>query len=387
MKAGARPIYLDYHATTPLDPRVRQAMDQLLDAGPGNPHSASHAYGWRAAEALDRARGQVAALIGARPEELVFTSGATEANNLAILGHMAARPDERRHIITSPIEHACVEGACAHLLSQGYDVTVLPIGRDGLIDPAALATAIRPDTALASLMLANNEIGCLQPLAELAAICRERGVTLHSDAAQAAGKVPLDLAALPLDLVSLTAHKFYGPMGIGALYVRPGTPLAPRLFGGEQERGLRPGTVPLPLAVGFGAAAALADRELAAEMPRIGALRDRLLAGLRERLPALRVNGTLNPRLPGNLNLCCPKINAEDWLLACPDLALSTGSACASGDQTPSQVLAAIGLAPQEITASIRIGIGRFTTAAEIDATIESLARGAQQIIAQSKVA
>lgn len=387
MSAERRPIYLDYHATTPLDPRVRQAMDRVLDAGPANPHAASHAYGWRAAAALDKARGQVAALIGARPEEVIFTSGATEANNLAILGHMAARADGRRHVLVSPIEHACVEGACGHLLAQGCEVTVLPVGRDGLIDPEAFAAAIRPDTALASIMLANNEIGTLQPLAELGVLCRARGVTLHSDGAQAAGKLPLDLAALPLDLMSLSAHKMYGPMGIGALYLRPGTALAPRLFGGEQERGLRPGTVPLPLAVGFGAAAELAMAELPAEMPRVAALRDRLLAGLRKQLPDLRVNGTLAQRLAGNLNLRCPGLNAEDWLLACPDLALSTGSACASGDQTPSQVLAAIGLTPQEITESIRIGIGRFTAEAEIEAAIESLVRGAQEARAKAAVA
>ncbi len=368
-------IYLDYQATTPLDPRVRAAMDGFLDRGGGNPHSATHRYGWQAAQALDAARREVAALIGARPEEILFTSGATEANNLAILGHAAAVPG-KRHIVTSAIEHPCVLGACRHLESQGYDLTLLPVDSEGLVGPEALEAALRPETALVSVMLANNEIGTVQPVAELAALCRARGITFHTDAAQAAGKIPVDVGALGVSLLSLSAHKMHGPMGVGALYLRTGTALAPRSFGGGQERGLRPGTVPVWLAVGLGAAARIARQELPAEAPATEALRDRLLAGLRARIPDLAVNGALGPRLPGNLNLRCPGVHGEDWLIAAEAVAASTGSACGSGSQEPSHVLQALGLGPEEVNASVRLGLGRFTTEADIDRAVEALGDG-----------
>ncbi len=368
-------IYLDYQATTPLDPRVRAAMDAFLDGGGGNPHSATHRYGWQAAQALDEARREVAALIGARPEEILFTSGATEANNLAILGHAAAVPG-KRHIVTSAIEHPCVLGACRHLESQGYDLTLLPVDSEGLVGPGALEAALRPETALVSVMLANNEIGTVQPVAELAALCRARGITFHTDAAQAAGKIPVDVGALGVSLLSLSAHKMHGPMGVGALYLRTGTALAPRSFGGGQERGLRPGTVPVWLAVGLGAAARIARQELPAEAPATEALRDRLLAGLRARIPDLAVNGALGPRLPGNLNLRCPGVHGEDWLIAAEAVAASTGSACGSGSQEPSHVLQALGLGPEEVNASVRLGLGRFTTEADIDRAVEALGDG-----------
>ncbi len=368
-------IYLDYQATTPLDPRVRAAMDAFLDGGGGNPHSSTHRYGWQAAQALDAARREVAALIGARPEEILFTSGATEANNLAILGHAAAVPG-KRHIVTSAIEHPCVLGACRHLESQGYDLTLLPVDSEGLVGPGALEAALRPETALVSVMLANNEIGTVQPVAELAALCRARGITFHTDAAQAAGKIPVDVGALGVSLLSLSAHKMHGPMGVGALYLRTGTALAPRSFGGGQERGLRPGTVPVWLAVGLGAAARIARQELPAEAPATEALRDRLLAGLRARIPDLAVNGALGPRLPGNLNLRCPGVHGEDWLIAAEAVAASTGSACGSGSQEPSHVLQALGLGPEEVNASVRLGLGRFTTEADIDRAVEALGDG-----------
>ncbi|MDJ0610373.1 MAG: cysteine desulfurase family protein [Kiloniellales bacterium] len=368
-------IYLDYQATTPLDPRVRAAMDAFLDGGGGNPHSSTHRYGWQAAQALDAARREVAALIGAGPEEILFTSGATEANNLAILGHAAAVPG-KRHIVTSAIEHPCVLGACRHLESQGYDLTLLPVDSEGLVGPGALEAALRPETALVSVMLANNEIGTVQPVAELAALCRARGITFHTDAAQAAGKIPVDVGALGVSLLSLSAHKMHGPMGVGALYLRTGTALAPRSFGGGQERGLRPGTVPVWLAVGLGAAARIARQELPAEAPATEALRDRLLAGLRARIPDLAVNGALGPRLPGNLNLRCPGVHGEDWLIAAEAVAASTGSACGSGSQEPSHVLQALGLGPEEVNASVRLGLGRFTTEADIDRAVEALGDG-----------
>ena len=369
-------IYLDYHATTPLDPRVRAAMDAYLDDGAANPHSATHAPGWRAAEAVEQARRQVAALIGAKPEEIVFTSGGTEANNLAILGSAATGG----HVLTCAIEHPCVLGACRHLETQGTAVTVLPVDCDGLIEPGVVAEAIREDTRLVSIMLANNEIGTIQPIQEIAEICRARGVPLHSDVAQAAGKLSIDVQDFGVDLMTISAHKLHGPMGIGALYLRGGTTLEPILFGGAQERGLRPGTVPAPLAVGFGAAAELAVSELTAEAEQVRDLRERLWTGLRERIPEIIANGTLDQRLPGNLNLRCPGIDAEDWLLASPDLALSSGAACASGSQEPSHVLRAIGLSPEDIRASIRIGIGRFTTRAEIERTIDLLVVGLAQV-------
>ena len=282
--------------------------------------------------------------------------------------------------MTSAIEHPCVLGACRHLESKGYDLTLLPVDSDGLVDPKALEAALRPDTALVSVMLANNEIGTVQPVAALAALCSDRGVAFHTDAAQAAGKIPLDLAALGVSLLSLSAHKMHGPMGVGALYLRNGTTLAPRSFGGGQECGLRPGTVPVWLTVGLGAAAKIAREAMPTEAPATEALRDRLLAGLRARIPALTVNGALDPRLPGNLNLRCPGIHGEDWLIAARNIAASTGSACGSGRQEPSHVLQALGLGPEAVNASVRFGLGRFTTEEEIDWAVESLATGLAEL-------
>ena len=283
------PVYLDHHATTPLDPRVLDAMLPYFTERFGNPHSAQHAHGWAAEQAVDAARAQVAALIGALPEEIVFTSGATEANNLAIRG--AVRAGDRRHVVTCVTEHPCVLETCRALRGDGFDVTELPVRADGLIDLEEVRSALRPDTALVAIMTANHEIGVLQPLAEIAMLCRERGILLHTDAAQAAGQIPLDVAALGVDLMSLSAHKLYGPKGIGALYVRRGVRLLPLFAGGGQERGLRPGTLPTALCVGFGQACALAQAELAGEAARVRALRDRLYEGLRQALPDLRLNG------------------------------------------------------------------------------------------------
>ena len=378
---GARlqlPVYLDHHATTPLDPRVLDAMLPYFTERFGNPHSAQHAYGWAAAQAVDAARAQVAALIGALPEEIVFTSGATEANNLAIRG--VVRAGDRRRFVTCMTEHPCVLETCRALRREGVEVTELPVAPDGLIDLDALRTALRPDTTLVSIMTANHEIGVLQPLAEIAVLCRERGVLLHTDAAQAGGHMLLDVAALSVDLMSLSAHKLYGPKGIGALYVRRGVRVAPLFAGGGQERGLRPGTLPTALCVGFGRACALARAELEIEAARIRALRDRLYDGLRQALPEIRLNGAAAPRLPNNLNVCLPGVDAEDLLAELPELALATGAACASATQEPSPVLRALGLSDEDIQGSIRIGLGRTTTASEVEFAIEHLVAAARRL-------
>jgi cysteine desulfurase len=373
------PVYLDHHATTPLDPRVLEAMLPYLTADFGNPHSAQHAYGWAAEAAIERARTEVAGLIGARPDEIVFTSGATEANNLAIRG-VAARAGERRHVVTGAIEHPCVLETCRALGAAGFAVTELPVGADGLLDLEAVREALRPDTALVSIMTANHEIGVLQPIAEIARLCRERAIVFHTDAAQAAGNIPLDVSALGVGLMSLSGHKLYGPKGIGALYLQSGLRIAPLFTGGGQERGLRPGTLPVPLCVGFGRACALARQELSRDATRMRALRDRLYQGLREGLPEVRRNGAAAPRLPNNLNLCVAGIDAEDLLAELPELALATGAACASAKAEPSPVLRALGLSDEEIQGSIRIGLGRTTTAAEVELAIERLIRAVQRL-------
>jgi cysteine desulfurase len=379
---GARlelPVYLDHHATTPLDPRVLDAMLPYFKEQFGNPHSAQHAYGWSADEAVERARAEVAALIGALPDEIVFTSGATEANNLAIRG-VAATTGARRHVVTCRTEHPCVLETCRALRADGFEVTELAVAPDGLIDPDQLGRALRSDTALVSIMTANHEIGVLQPIAEIARLCQGHGIVLHTDAAQAAGRVPLDAAAQGVDLMSLSAHKLYGPKGIGALYVRRGVRLAPVFAGGGQERGLRPGTLPTPLCVGFGQACVLARQELPGEAARVRALRDRLDQGLRAALPDIRLNGAAAPRLPNNLNLSLPGVDAEDLLAELPDLALATGAACASATQEPSPVLRALGLCDEAIAGSIRIGLGRTTTAEQIEFALDRLIAGARRL-------
>jgi cysteine desulfurase len=372
------PVYLDHHATTPLDPRVLEAMLPYFTEGFGNPHSTQHAYGWAAEAATEQARVRVAALIGALPEEIVFTSGATEANNLAIRG--AVRVGERRHVATCATEHPSVLETCRALRRDGFEVTELPVQRDGLIDLDEFRSALRPDTALVSVMIANHEIGVLQPISDIAEICQKRGILLHTDAAQAAGQVSLDAAALGVDLMSLSAHKLYGPAGIGALYVRRGVRLVPLFAGGGQERGLRPGTLPTLLCIGFGVACALAQQELADDATRLRDLRERLHQGLRQAIGDIQLNGAPEPRLPGTLNIRMPGVDAEDLLAELPELALSTGAACASASQEPSPVLRALGLSDEDIQGSIRIGLGRATSACEIGFAIERLAAAAGRL-------
>ena len=373
------PVYLDHHATTPLDPRVLESMLPYFTEGFGNPHSTQHAYGWAAEAAIEEARVRVAALIGALPEEIVFSSGATESNNLAIRG-VAAHAGPRRHVVTCATEHPSVLETCRALRRDGFEVTELPVQRDGLIDLDEFREALRPDTALVSIMAANHEIGVLQQIAEIAEICQKRGILLHTDAAQAAGQIALDVAALGIDLLSLSAHKLYGPKGIGALYVRRGVRIAPLFAGGGQERGLRPGTLPTPLCVGFGAACALARQELADDATRLRDLRERLYQGLHQAIEDIQLNGAPEPRLPGTLNICLPGVDAEDLLAELPELALSTGAACASASQEPSPVLRALGLSDEAIQGSIRIGLGRATSACEIGFAIERLAAAARRL-------
>lgn len=374
-----RPVYLDYQATTPCDPRVVQVMLPWFNENFGNPHSVEHTLGRAAEAAVEGARAQVAALIGADPREVAFTSGATESNNLAIKGaarFAAQQGDPRRRVVTIATEHKCVLESVADLGAEGFEPVVLPVGADGRLDPAVLAEALAVPTLLVSIMAANNETGVLHDLATLAPMARAAGALVHVDAAQAAGKIPLDVAALGLDLVSISGHKLYGPKGVGALYVRrrPRVRLAPLFSGGGQERGLRSGTLPAPLLVGFGEACRIAAAEMTEEAARLAALRDRLLAGLRAAVPGIVVNGSLDARLPGNLNLTFPAATAQALMQACPDLCVSTGSACASAEVEPSYVLRALGIDAEAARRTLRIGIGRFTSPADIDFAVAALA-------------
>ncbi len=367
-----RPIYLDNQATTPCDPRVVAAMLPYFSEAFGNPHSVEHALGREAEAAVARARAEVAALIGATPREIVFTSGATESNNLAIKGaaRFAARMENpRRRLITLATEHKCVLQATADLAEEGFEPVFLPVRPDGRLDPEALRMALATPTLLVSAMAANNETGVLQDITALAALAHQAGALFHTDAAQAVGKIPIDVTAQGIDLLSISGHKLYGPKGVGALYVRhrPRVRLAPLISGGGQERGLRSGTLPAPLIVGFGAACRLAGAEMAAEAERLAGLRERLLARLGDAIPGISVNGSREHRLAGNLNLAFPAARAETLLADLPDLCLSTGSACSSAAVEPSYVLGAMGVPAEVAARSLRIGIGRFTSAAEID--------------------
>jgi cysteine desulfurase len=369
------PVYLDYHATTPVDRRVLDAMLPYFTEDFGNAASSTHPWGWRARDAVEGARREVAALIGAAPRDIIFTSGATESNNLAIHGVANAAPPGRRHIVVSAIEHKSVLEP-AHRLEQdrGWRVSVVPVFRDGRIDVAGLQDVVCDETALVSVMAANNEIGVLQPLAEIAAIAHARGALFHTDAAQAVGKTAIDVNAAGVDLLSLTAHKFYGPKGCGALFVRRRSPIAAVTTGGGHEHGLRAGTLNVPGIVGLGRASALCREEAAAEGERLRRLRDRLLAGLRDALDAVTVNGSMEHRLPHNLHVSFPGIDGESLLVAIGDIAVSSSSACTSSSGTPSHVLAAIMGGETVPSASIRFGLGRYTTDEEIDYAIARFA-------------
>ena len=379
-----KPLYLDYHATTPVDPRVLAAMLPFFSERFGNAASRQHAWGWEARDAVDAARSQVAALINASAGEITFTSGASESNNLAIKGVVARRrageggSGSGNHIVTTAIEHKSVLDVCQAFRSEGLDVTVVGVTADGLVDLDALRQAVRPGTLLVSVMAANNEIGTIQPLAEIAAIAHAHGALVHTDAAQAAGKVPIDVVGSDVDLLSLTAHKFYGPKGSGALFVRrrkPRISLTPLIAGGGQEGGLRSGTLNVPGIVGLGSAAEICRLEMDDESRRLGALRDRLLDGLMSRLgDGVHVNGSMRSRLAHNLHVSFDGVEGEALLMALSDLAVSTGSACASGSQAVSHVMEAIGATGDRGRASIRFGLGRTNTADEIDLAIDRVA-------------
>jgi cysteine desulfurase len=364
-------IYLDYQATTPVDPRVLDAMLPFFSTRFGNPASSQHAWGRDASEAVEAARARVAALIGAQAREIVFTSGATESNNLAIkgAGRFAREHGRGDHIVTFASEHKCVLESCRALADEGMRLTVLSVGPDGLIDLVRLEAALGDDTVLVSAMAVNNEIGVVQPLAEIGALCRRRGVLLHTDAAQAAGKVPLDVEAMNIDLLSISGHKLYAPKGVGALYVRrrPRARLNAEMSGGGQERGLRSGTLAPALIVGLGLACEISGAEMASEGARLAALRTRLLDTVRAGVPDVFVNGSMTARVPGNLNIGFPGIDAEALMAALDDVAISTGSACTSASVEPSYVLQALGLDHDMARSCVRIGLGRFTTETEID--------------------
>ena len=371
----ARPVYLDFHATTPVDPRVLEAMLPYFTDRFGNAASRQHEYGWEAQKAIDAARGRVASLLGASANEIVFTSGASESNNLAIKGAVHANRSRGDHVITAATEHKSVLDSCRSLEREGVRVTTLGVDRLGLIRLDELRAAITDRTVLVSIMAANNEIGVIQPLAEIGAIARERGVLFHTDAAQAAGKIPIDVAAMNIDLLSLTGHKYYGPKGAGALYVRrrkPKIQLECQIDGGGHESGFRSGTLNVPGIVGLGSAADICREEMTGEAARLGGMRDRLLAGLRRNLEDVRVNGPLDERrLPHNLHVSFGDVEGEALLMALGDIAVSTGSACSSGSHAPSHVLQAMGVLSDQAGASIRFGLGRPTTESDIDYAIE----------------
>lgn len=370
------PVYLDYAATTPVDPRVVERMLPYLQQHFGNPASRSHRIGWIAEEAVTQARAEVAALVGCEPREIVWTSGATESDNLAIKGAAQFYQDRGRHLVTVTTEHKAVLDTMRELERQGFEVTYLSPDANGLLDPDRFAAALRPDTVLASVMLVNNEIGVVQDIATLGALCRERGVLFHVDAAQATGKVPIDLSSLPVDLMAFSAHKTYGPKGIGALYVRrqPRVRLQAQMHGGGHERGMRSGTLPTHQIVGMGEAFRLARLEMAADNARIAALHERLKRGLMA-LEEVHLNGDAVQRVPHNLNLSFAFVEGESLMMAIKDIAVSSGSACTSASLEPSYVLRALGLPDELAHSSIRFSLGRFTSEADVDFAVAELTR------------
>ncbi|KAK9458381.1 pyridoxal phosphate-dependent transferase, partial [Dipodascopsis uninucleata] len=368
MDTDARPIYLDMQATTPLDPRVLDVMLQFYTGMYGNPHSRTHSYGWEVEEEVEKARKHVADLIGADPKEIIFTSGATESNNMAVKGVARFYKNKKRHVITSQTEHKCVLDSCRHLQDEGFDVTYLPVQSNGLIDLEQLEAEIRPDTALVSIMTVNNEIGVIQPIDEIGKICRKHKVFFHTDAAQAVGKIPIDVNASNIDLLSISGHKIYGPKGIGACYVRrrPRVRLDPIITGGGQERGLRSGTLAPPLVAGLGEACRIAKAEMAYDHTHISRLSKRLTDGLLSMKHTVR-NGDPERHYAGCVNISFAYVEGESLLMALKDIALSSGSACTSASLEPSYVLHALGADDALAHSSIRFGIGRFTTEEEID--------------------
>jgi cysteine desulfurase len=378
------PIFMDNHSTTPVDPRVLEAMLPYFTEHFGNAASRNHSFGWTAEAAVENARAQVAALVGGDAKEIVFTSGATEADNLAIKGAASYYKKRGDHIVTVETEHKAILDTCKRLTREGYRVTFLQPAKDGLVTPQQVADAVDDKTILVSIMLANNEIGVVQPLAEIgkAIKAKNKNVIFHSDAVQGLGKVPFDVEEMHLDLVSITAHKMYGPKGVGALWVRrkPRVRVDPILDGGGHERGMRSGTLPVPMLVGFGKAAEIAKADMASDNERIGALRDRLYRGITAQLPEVFVNGSMEHRLPGNLNISFAFVEGESLLMALKDVAVSSGSACTSASLEPSYVLRALGIGDELAHTSIRFGIGRFNTVEEIDFVTELVVRSVKRL-------
>ena len=364
------PVYMDNNSTTRVDPRVVDAMLPYFSEDYGNSASRGHSYGWAAEEAINKAREQIARVIGADSKEIIFTSGATESNNLAIKGIAEMYADKGDHLITVVTEHKAILDACKRLESEGKHVTYLPVQKNGLVNLDDLRAAIEDKTVLVSIMAANNEIGVVQPVAEIGAICRERDVLFHTDAVQAFGKIPLDVNAMKIDLASLTAHKIYGPKGVGALYVRRRNPrvrLTAQMDGGGQERGFRSGTLNVPGIVGFGMAAELAFEEMTAESKRLIQLREKLRRGIMDAIDETYINGDADKRLPGNMNISFNYVEGESLIMGLKDVALSSGSACTSASLEPSYVLKALGVGDELAHSSLRFGLGRFTTEAEVD--------------------
>jgi cysteine desulfurase len=386
IRRNDQPIYLDYQATTPLDPRVLEAMMPYFTYKFGNPHSRSHSYGWEAEEGVEKARAQVAKLIGADEKEVIFTSGATESNNLAIRGVAEFYRDRKNHVVTTVTEHKCVLDTCRHLEQNGFEVTYLPVQKNGIIDLDVLRAAITDKTVVVSIMAVNNEIGVIQPLTEIGKICREKKVFFHTDAAQAAGKIPLDVEAMNIDLMSISGHKIYGPKGIGALYVRrkPRVRLVPLIVGGGQERGFRSGTLPTPLCVGLGEAAEICMKEMDGEAKRLKKLQARMLKGLNDKLTDIVLNGDLDHRIPGNLNISFAFVEGESLMMGIKGLSVSSGSACTSASLEPSYVLRALGVEEDMAHTSLRFGLGRFTTEQEIDTAVAELVRHVNKLRAMS---
>jgi cysteine desulfurase len=374
------PIYLDNHATTPMDPRVFDAMTPYFLEKFGNAASSSHSFGWDARAGVEQARSQVAALIGAKPGEIIFTSGATESDNLAVKGAAWMLRDKGQHIITCTTEHKAVLDSCCSLQKEGFRITVLPVDRHGQVHPEDVERAIEPDTILVSLMAANNEVGTLHPLAEIGRICQERDILFHSDATQMIGRLPFDVNAFHLGATALTAHKFYGPKGAGAIYVRESVKLAPLVDGGGHERGMRSGTMNVPGIVGLGKACELARLEMAEESQRLLALRERLREGIFSQLDRIYLNGHPTERLPGNLNVSFGEVDGQSLTMGLHQIAVSSGAACSSALAKPSHVLEAMGISDELAESTLRFGVGRFNTAEEVDFTIARVVETVTQL-------
>ena len=384
-------VYLDYQATTPVDPRVMDCMLPWFNEYFGNAHSSQHSFGLEAAEAVEVARNKIAKSLGAEGSEIIFTSGATESNNLAIKGaaRFANRYGKGKHIIVLETEHKCVLESCAALAEEGFLTTILKVGIDGLVDLDNLADSIQQDTVLVSVMAVNNEIGVIQPLEKIGQLCRKNGVLFHTDAAQAVGKIEVNVDNMLIDLMSVSGHKLYAPKGIGVLYVRrrPRARLLPEITGGGQERGMRSGTLPVPLIVAMGEACSIGEKEMNSESLRLIELRTSLLEQLKIMIPDLVVNGSMKERIPGNLNISFPNTDAMDLVKSLKDVAVSTGSACSSTSKEPSYVLNALGLSRLISRGSIRVGLGRFTTQSEVDYAAKSIANQVLIVKNREKVA